>query len=453
LLTLDTADVGGNSGKKARLTGGTNSATDNIYLTQEFISPQTGVFSVQWDIYIDQILDISSPDRSGWMLIGDDSVLGSGPNAANGERFVYMAFFKNGGGTTGTMDLVAVNRTGSFSSHMIVASGLSLKQWYTIRVIVNVLGGTYDVYVDGVFKATVTSRNAKTSVTHISFAQWNDGAGTFYVDNVFSPALEGSTVSLSMADPMGAAYRWMDVADQAYSSSYQSTYQYSQGTVNVIYNKAGKTLFGKLVTKNLKPNFAYQLKLVGTPGTADNELMGLAGRWWEEEWDGTAWANGQNLNDKGTGSSPNPNDDTYSARKSITDITSPTGLHYRYTGYLLFGYFITDGNGNANLYFETGSCYHVLWKTTQRARVAEDGPLKTVTFDPVLSAAYDVDYPSSTISIFGEWERLPMGTVNLATGNYNCHIVLTEESFHGTGPLEGNWAAAMSTTIAFSIAP
>jgi hypothetical protein len=77
--------------------------------------------------------------------------------------------------------------------------------------------------------------------------------------------------------------------------------------------------------------------------------------------------------------------------------------------------------------------------------------LKTVTFDPILSAAYDVDYPSSTVSIFGEWERLPMGSVNLAAGNYNCHIVLTEESFHGTDPLEGNWATAMSTDISFTI--
>jgi uncharacterized repeat protein (TIGR02543 family) len=454
LLTLDTADVGGNSGKKARLTGGTNAATDNIYLTQEFISPQTGVFSVQWDIYVDRILDISSPDRSGWMLIGDDSTSGNGPNAVNGERFVYMAFFKNGGGTSGTMDLVAVNRTGSFTSHWIIASGLSLKQWYTIKVVVNVAGGTYDVYVDGILKkAGVSSRNAKTSVTHISFAQWNDGAGAFYVDNVLSPAIEGSTTSLALADPSGATYRWMNVADQAYSSSFQSTYQYSQATVNVFYNKVGKTLVGKLVARNLKPNFAYQLKLVGTPGTADNELIGFAGRWWQEEWDGTAWTNGQNLNDKGTGSSPNPNDNTYLARKSITDSSSPTGLHYRYTGYLLFGYFITDGNGDANVYFETGNCCHVLWKTTQRARVAEDGPLKSVTFDPVLSTAYDVDYPSSTISIFGEWERLPMGSVNLAAGNYNCQLVLTEESFHGTGPLEGNWTAAMSTNVSFTIAP
>jgi hypothetical protein len=643
-----------------------------------------------------------------------------------------MAFFKNGGGTSGTMDLVAVNRTGSFTSHWVIASGLNLKQWYTIKVICNIPAGTYDVYVDGILqKAGVSSRNAKTSVTHISFAQWNDGAGTFYVDNVFSPAVntyklepfaiivlpdtqfysesyptifnnqtqwivdnvedmnilfvlhegdlvnsdvtaqwinaDGSmslldghvpwavlpgnhdgknvgtatedlnnyntyfpysrfsgetwygdaynsintnsfvlfsggyddyiifnfqyhpsdavlawanttiaaypdrraivvthdymntdgtrttegdhiwnsfvyhhagqiflvlcghmhgearrqdavngnvvyqvladyqsranggdgllrilefqpvqdtiyvktytpfhntyetdadsqfaldfdmsgSVSLTSADPdltsPSGYYRWMDVAGQTYSSDFQDSYNYSQATVHVSYNTFGESLTGKLIAQNLKPNFAYQLKLVGTPGTTDNELIGLAGRWWQEEWNGSAWTNGQNLNDKGTGSSPNPNDNTYLTRKSMADITSPTGLHYRYTGYLLFGYFITDSNGDANLYFETGNCYHVLWKTTQRARVAEDGPLKTVTFDPVLSTAYDVDYPSSTVSIFGEWERLPMGNVNLATGNYNCQIVLTEESFHGTDPLEGNWAAAMSTNTSFTL--
>jgi hypothetical protein len=241
------------------------------------------------------------------------------------------------------------------------------------------------------------------------------------------------------------------VANQTYSSSYQSSYQYSQATVSIFYYTAGHKLFGKVVAHNLKPNFAYQLKLVGTPGTADNELIGLAGRWWQEEWDGTAWVNGQNLNDKGDGTSPNPNDNNYLERKSITDATSPTGLHYRYTGYLLFGYFITDNNGDGKLYFETGSCYHVLWQTSQRTKAADDGPLKTVTFDPTISTAYDVDYASSTVTIFGEWERLPMGSVNLAAGSYSCQMVLTEESFHGTGLLEGNWAAAMAADVSFTI--
>ena len=47
----------------------------------------------------------------------------------------------------------------------------------------------HDVYVDGDFKATVSSRQFKHELTHISFAQLSDGAGTFYVDNVIGDSL------------------------------------------------------------------------------------------------------------------------------------------------------------------------------------------------------------------------------------------------------------------------
>jgi predicted glutamine amidotransferase len=191
LLTLDTANVGGNAGKKARLSGGTNSNTDNVYLTQEFSSQQTGVFSVQWDIYVDSIVDLSgtTPDRSGIMMIGTSNA--NGPNRADAVRFVFLAFYKNGGGSDGTADLVAMSAFGSFTT---VASGLNLDQWYTIRVVVNVAAKTYEVYVDGVYKGSfgAVTAWAQPAITHISFAQWNDGAGTFYVDNVYSPALSGS---------------------------------------------------------------------------------------------------------------------------------------------------------------------------------------------------------------------------------------------------------------------
>ena len=170
-------------------------------------------------------------------------------------------------------------------------------------------------------------------------------------------------------------YRWLDIANQSYSESYRTTYNYTQATVEINYLPVDETLSGTLTATNLKPNFAYQLKLVGIPGTAENEQLGLVGRWWQEEWDGTEWTNGQNLNNKGDGSSPNPNDNNYYTRNDITDETSPTGLHYRFTGYLLFDYFITDGYGNATISFDTGSCYHVLWKTTQRSRTLDDSPL------------------------------------------------------------------------------
>jgi hypothetical protein len=78
--------------------------------------------------------------------------------------------------------------------------------------------------------------------------------------------------------------------------------------------------------------------------------------------------------------------------------------------------------------------------------------MKTVTFDPDPSqTAYDQDYPISTISIFGEWERLPPDGVNLNPSQYDCQIVLTEESFHETGSFAGNWASTMTGEIMFTI--
>jgi len=253
-------------------------------------------------------------------------------------------------------------------------------------------------------------------------------------------------------------YRWLDIANQSYCESYRNSYNYTQASVEATYFPINLTLSGTLTAINLKPNFAYQLKLVGTPGTIDNknnnnEKIGLAGRWWQEEWNGTAWINGHNLNNNGNGSSPNPNDIVYYSLCNITNTTSPTGLKYKFTGYLLFDYFITDGQGNATITFETGSCYHVLWKTTQRTHATDDGPIQTTTFTANTSSpAYDVNYPEQTVDIFGEWERLPMGNVYLSPGEYVAQIMLTEESFHGDGgQYAGNWAAAMGAPITFTI--
>ena len=258
------------------------------------------------------------------------------------------------------------------------------------------------------------------------------------------------------------SYRWLDVANQAYSDSYKSEYSvnqynYTNATVEVVYDAIGNTLHGTLTATNLKPNFAYQLKLARNPNTDSdaNERIGLAGRWWQEEWDGTKWTNGQNLNNKGTGYSPSPNDETYFDTKDEPYTgggnPSPTGLRYRYTGYLVFGYFITDENGNATLSFTADNSYHVLWATNDstgndgkghRDWSDLDGPPKTATFDvdPLLSPAYDTDYDeAATVTIFGEWERLPVGGVFLQPSDYTADIILTEESFHGSGgSLSGN---------------
>ncbi|MBM4026233.1 MAG: hypothetical protein FJ280_12630 [Planctomycetes bacterium] len=151
-----------------------------------------------------------------------------------------------------------------------------------------------------------------------------------------------------------SAYRWLDVADQAYSEMYRNTYSYDDAVVTFTYNTVGPSLGGTLTARNLKPNFAYQLKfqgeathMLGDTNYGPNELLGWSGRWWEQQWQGQAWSNGWNLNNKGNGSFPNPNDTTYLARRDLPDTRggSPTGLRYQYTAYRVFDYFITDEQG------------------------------------------------------------------------------------------------------------
>jgi len=271
-----------------------------------------------------------------------------------------------------------------------------------------------------------------------------------------------ATVTMENYGP-NSAYRWMDAADQLYSVAYRNSYSYDDAHVEVTYNTVGRVLSGTLTATNLKPNFAYQFKLIAEPihrlgdfNYGTNELIGLNGRWWQQEWTGSEWTVGWNLNDKGDGTSPNPNDNRYLARRNLQDPIggSPTGLRYRYSGYRVFDYFITDENGNATLNYTINNSYHVLWKTWQRFPGPDDGPIVSHTFDvdPQIHSQYDTDYPPITVGIFGEWERLPKDGVGLLPGDYLCDMLLTEESFHGSG-LQGFWAHAMRGTVQFTILP
>ncbi len=260
--------------------------------------------------------------------------------------------------------------------------------------------------------------------------------------------------SSSTTSPSGY-YRWLDAANHTYASSFRESYSYENAQVTVSFNRQDDALWGTLDAVGLKPNFAYQLKLVGTPGTVSNHRIGLRGRWWEEEWleSEERWGNGWNLNSKGDGLSPTPNDETYLSRMDESDTNSPTGKHYRYTAYLIFGYFITGPDGEAHVSFRADNSYHVLWKPSQRTRSASDGPLKTAQFDPETSnPAYDQDYSASNVSVFGEWERLPKDDVLVYPGAYEAELMLTEESFHGDGgTYAGTWAGAMSAEVEFHI--
>jgi hypothetical protein len=279
-------------------------------------------------------------------------------------------------------------------------------------------------------------------------------------DRALGDFVEFTDIDSGLTSPTGD-YRWRDVANQLYSANYRDNYNYTQASVQVVFDAVGSPFHGTLTAVNLKPNFAYQLKLVGTHWTSANERIGLAGRWWQETWDGSDWTNGKNLNHKGDGSSPNPNDIVYFYRHDLNDPDlidpkNPNGNLYRYTGYLVFDYFITDSAGNAVVEFVADSSFHVLWKTSQHAPTVDDGPIASSIFDADDSPAYDNteedDYPLQTVGVFGEWERLPVRGVYLEPGGYQAQIILTEESFHGSGgSYAGTWAGAMGANIQFFI--
>jgi len=182
ILSLDETDIGGNSGVKAKFE---QNGDDNAYLTQQF-DAQDGEFALQWDVYVDTILDTSSPDRAAITMIGIDDGDSRGANYGAGNNFVWLGFYRDGGADNGTMDLVAALQTGE---EIVIEPDMNLDQWYTLAVYGDVDSDTYDVFVDGSLIASgLTARTAQDNVTHISFAQWNDGAGRFYIDNVMEAA-------------------------------------------------------------------------------------------------------------------------------------------------------------------------------------------------------------------------------------------------------------------------
>ncbi len=206
-LTLDTADIGGNTGNKAALKYSDPAESGYAYLTQEFGSPQSGSFSVSLDIYIDSLANDADRDRSGMIYIGDDNNAEGGPNNTSADRFVTLAFYDASPSTGLDTDLILKARecdaTGHVSDYCItnnrdqswnttsawttITSGLSEDTWYTVRLVVDVANKTYDVYVDNILAGddiNAYEDYPSNSVTHISFSTGTATQGDFYVDKV-----------------------------------------------------------------------------------------------------------------------------------------------------------------------------------------------------------------------------------------------------------------------------
>ena len=182
LLKLSTRDIGGNATRKAMIKG---DLERNTYLSQRFASPLTGRFTVQYDIYVGEILP--RDDRSAFCFLGGIRDKKNGPNSTGSERFVFLGF--QNGAAGGLIDLFAREGQTKWSERTVVAPNLELGRWYTVVIEANVPDGFYRVKVEGVtdwFELESFYHRGKTPkrITHLSFASWNDGAGTFYVDNV-----------------------------------------------------------------------------------------------------------------------------------------------------------------------------------------------------------------------------------------------------------------------------
>jgi hypothetical protein len=183
LLMLSTKSIGGNKTKKAMIKADPEL---NTYLTQRFAESQKKDFTVQFDIYVRQILP--EYNRSALIMIGYDKDNKRGPNSTGKERFVYMGF--ENAAESGKINLFGREGDTSWAEKTIIAADLDLKKWYTITLNIFVKDKEYQVTVEGVTPEPVPLESFRVKgktpkkLTHISFASWNDGAGTFYVDNV-----------------------------------------------------------------------------------------------------------------------------------------------------------------------------------------------------------------------------------------------------------------------------
>ncbi len=182
LLKLSTKNIKGNKTKKTMIKGHPEL---NTYLTFRLAEPQTMALTATYDILVKEILP--DDNRSAFMFLGGVKDKKGGPNSTGRERFVLMGF--ENAAEPGKLNLFAREGSGKWAERTLVAEGLDANKWYTIKVEANIPEGYYSVTVDGVIdgfelESFYSKGKTPSKISHISFASWNDGAGTFYVDNV-----------------------------------------------------------------------------------------------------------------------------------------------------------------------------------------------------------------------------------------------------------------------------
>ncbi|MFW5866919.1 MAG: hypothetical protein ACOCX2_03820 [Armatimonadota bacterium] len=244
--------------------------------------------------------------------------------------------------------------------------------------------------------------------------------------------------------------RWRDIGGVAYDRGLREEFDYAhtgRHRAEVFYDEEAATVRGTVRARTLKPNFAYQLKLVGLAplrgvteaANAANARawsswqLGRLGRWWCED---CQW----NVLD--------------------ADLATHVEDGHEVTGYLLFDWLVTDEKGDADHRFSLDSSLHVLWRVGQRERGPKDSPPRWYSISrPGGVYPRSVAEAKQQLGIFAEWEpdRPEIGEARLAPGGYHVGMNLTEESFHDNlgddRTLEGGgcWAWVLQSELQFQV--
>ena len=246
--------------------------------------------------------------------------------------------------------------------------------------------------------------------------------------------------------------RFQDIANRTFNAwidpilrRSNGKFQYTSRQVVLFYQKhpSGSQFVGRISARGLKPNFCYQMKLLGKPVDGQrgwkiygddtaNERLGRAGRWWDDESDA---------------STTNVTDWHY----QNTYLDQPRANRRTIYGYLYLGAFVTDTKGNYRGPVKGNNSYHVTWQSWQlrdgqavdQNRFQEAGSWKLAA-----KGGYGYGPSQLPVKLVYEYETGRPQPVRLPPGNYNCRFLLTEESFHNSlasTPEGGTWQSVLAS--------
>ncbi len=266
----------------------------------------------------------------------------------------------------------------------------------------------------------------------------------------------------------------------------------TNGSVTVSYDTAPSVPYfvAHISATGLKPNFAYQMKLIGKPVSGSPEDAAKKGRGFGPytkrsatkgiisvmDGNGEDWANetigkiGRWWNDSLQGSSTNAVTD------SVFNSTYPNETIY---GYIFMGDFVTDASGNAEVDITGQNNYHITfqnWQTGGDVRMVQNGTPAQLT-DGSGNKYFSITGSPSAAPYYGYGSAAPSTNVaqanglanvylwyqyessmtagrpqqvNLPPGQYRCRLMLTEESFHNnygatSSNYGGRWKCVLAT--------